>query len=67
VKIPDVIKRALAETGLPWALEPGKNHFKIRVNGRMAGILPMTKMDRGYSAARKTIAQIQRVARGEKS
>lgn len=33
------LEAALNETGLPWEIEPGAKHHKIRLKGRLAGII----------------------------
>lgn len=33
------LEAALNETGLPWEIEPGSKHHKIRLKGRLAGII----------------------------
>lgn len=37
----DAIKKDLDATGLPWRIEEGKKHLKLRLGRRMVGILPI--------------------------
>ena len=38
MKIDPKTRRALEETGLPWELENGKKHTKIRLAGQFVGM-----------------------------
>ena len=62
-RLPDKVRIALDETGLPWAIENGTRHQKIKLKGRLVGILPHGS---GSSANPRTIknsvAQIKRAA-----
>jgi hypothetical protein len=60
------IERALEESGVPWTIEVGSKHYKIRVGGRLAGVLPKAGGKGGVftaRAAQNTASQIRRVAR----
>jgi len=60
------IERALEESGVPWTVEVGSKHYKIRVGGRLAGVLPKAGGNGGAfsgRAAQNTASQIRRVAR----
>lgn len=62
--IPKTIKRELEATGHPWSVDKGKRHLKVRLCGRMVGILPGD--GKGHSAdraAKNIVAQIRRAAR----
>jgi hypothetical protein len=63
LKIPDAIQQALTDTGLPWAVVPGAKHWKIFVDHRMVGILPLKGGDERGRGQLNTIAQIRRAAR----
>lgn len=56
---------ALEATGLPWALEQGRGHFKIRLAGRLAGVVSVNPSPRSR-ASLNVISQIKRIA-GEAS
>jgi len=63
--IPPSLRAALEETGLPWGVELGGRHWKLRVNGRLAGILPRSGVNESDPRALKnTIAQVRRCAAG---
>lgn len=34
------IEALLRETGLPWSVELGTRHFKIKLDGQLVGIMP---------------------------
>ncbi len=38
--VPDVVKVELDASGLPWTVELCAKHYAVRVQGRLAGILP---------------------------
>lgn len=65
MKVPDRVQKALDETGLPYELENGGIHMKIRLAGRMVGILP--KGNPGGDSRRtelNIVSQIRRAAAG---
>lgn len=65
MSLPKPIEQALEATGLPWSIEAGGKHLKLRVNGRLAGILSRgSKRESDQRAVRNTVAQIRRAARG---
>jgi hypothetical protein len=39
-RVPDEVRAALEASGLPWAIEQGSRHQKIRLAGFMVGVLP---------------------------
>ena len=60
--IPSIILDALKETGLNYAIENGGKHYKIKLEGRLTGILPF---GRGSSDPRSCLnirSQIRRTA-----
>lgn len=64
MRLPKQVQQALDDTGLPYAVEPGKRHRKIRVEGRLVGILPMHTHDADNGRACKNIvAQIRRAGK----
>ena len=64
MKLHAKIREALEETGLPWDIELGSRHLKIKVSGRLAGILPKGKLQTNHSRSLlNTVSQIRNVAR----
>lgn len=63
-RIPKPIREALEACGLPYEIEAGTKHLKVRVGGRMATILPRgaKAQDGGPNSVRNAIANIRRVA-----
>lgn len=54
---------ALDATGLPWTIEPGTRHFKIRLAGRLCGIVPQgVKGESGPKMLAKNVKNVQRIA-----
>ena len=41
-------RRLLAGCGLPWSIETGSKHRKIRVNGHMLFVLSICRNRRGF-------------------
>lgn len=66
--VPAKIQAALDETGLPYEIESGKRHRKIRLNGRFVGVVPHSK---GSSDCRRAelniVSQIRRGAAGHET
>lgn len=63
-RLPDVIERALADVGQPYAIVPGKKHNQLRIAGRLVAILHKGRP--GGGACRhnnNTAADIRRWAR----
>lgn len=63
------IKAALIKSGLSWLISPGKKHFKLYIEGRVAlvfGTSPHRDIDKIKSAIRRAqetkIGQAQRVS-----
>jgi hypothetical protein len=63
--LPDRVREALEETLLPWNLEIGGKHWKIKLDGRLVGVLPKSKkmQDASGRPIKNTIAQIRRTAK----
>lgn len=63
--VPGPVRDALEETRLPWNIELGGKHWKIRLDGRLVGILPKGKkmQDASDRPIKNTVAQIRRTAR----
>ena len=65
-RVPKEIEYELNATGLPWDVELGGKHVKIKLAGRLVGILPLNgrNIQQTNSVPMKnTIAQIRRAAR----
>lgn len=65
IKGDEKVLQALRETGLPWAIEPGHGHNKIRLCGRLVGVMGARKNGSGPRANRNVIQQIRRAAAGQ--
>lgn len=64
MRLPKQVQRALDDTGLPYAVEAGKRHRKIKVGGRLVGVLPMNGCDAGNDrACKNVVAQIRRAGK----
>lgn len=59
-KSPTVL--ALEETGLPWEIEPGRGHMKIKLAGHLVGVTRQNKAGNNRRAEKNVIAQIRRKA-----
>lgn len=58
------IRQALDDTGLPWTIESGSKHFKVRLDGRLVAIYPQgTVREASPNDVRNTVANIRRAAR----
>lgn len=66
MKLPPRIEEALNATGRPWSIEQGKRHHKIKLDGRMVGILPLSGFQTtDMRCIKNTVSQIRKAARGE--
>ena len=54
-KVPEKVRVALEATGLPYDFEPGGHHMKIKLAGRLVGILPMAG---GTETDRRTVLNV---------
>lgn len=65
MRLPPEIERELEACGLPWTVDKGKKHHKIRVAGRMVGILPLNGkvQTSNKTPIKNTVAQIRRAAK----
>lgn len=59
-RLPPKVQAALDETGRPWTVEHGSKHRKIKVAGRLVGILPLGRHRNPDRAEKNIIAQIRR-------
>lgn len=63
MKIPTMIRDELERTGLPWTVEDGGRHNKIRLAGRLVGICPKgKKVFHRNRAELNLVSQIRRAA-----
>jgi hypothetical protein len=64
MRIDKKVKQTLEDTGLPWCVETGSKHFKIRLNGKLVGTFPHGKKTESSPCANNNIiANIKRTAR----
>jgi hypothetical protein len=56
------IARALDETGLPWEVEAGNGHAKLRLCGHLVGVIKYGKRNHDKRAELNVIAQIRHKA-----
>lgn len=58
------IKQELENTGLPWDIERGSRHLKLKLSGHLVGILPGDGRSAMEGRALKNVvSQIRRAAR----
>lgn len=57
------IMKALDETGLPWQVETGKGHKKIRLCGRLVGVMSTNQTGTSSREMMNVICQIKRAAK----
>lgn len=58
-----IIEDDLAATGLPYSLEQGGRHLKIKLAGRLVGVMPRDGGHDNDRAAKNVRASIRRAAR----
>ena len=64
MKLPEELREALDGTGLPWEVEAGKKHYKVKLAGRLVAVYPHGKAQERYRRALlNTITQVRRTAR----
>lgn len=64
MKLPDELREVLDKTGLPWEVEVGKKHNKVKLAGRLVAVYPHGKAQERYRRALlNTITQVRRTAR----
>ena len=63
MKLPAALREALDRTGLPWGIEVGKKHNKVKLAGRLVAVYPLGKaQDTHRRALLNTITQVRRMA-----
>jgi hypothetical protein len=60
-RIPALVLAELDSCGLGWSLEEGSRHLKIKVAGRLAGVLPKGSGTVDARAVLNTRAQVRRL------
>lgn len=64
MRIDPKVRQALDNTGLPWRIETGSKHNKIRLNNRLVGVYPQGKKTEADPRANlNIISNIKRIAR----
>jgi hypothetical protein len=61
-RVPSRISEALEATGLPYAIEQGARHLKIKVAGRLVGIAPRRLSGECRHSELNVVSQIRRAA-----
>lgn len=63
MKLPCELREALERTGLPWDVEMGKKHNKVKLAGRLVAVYPHgKKQDSDRRALLNTISQVRHAA-----
>lgn len=58
------LKAELDDTGLPWEIEEGGIHYKVRIAGKLACVFPRgKKQESNKRVVLNTIAQVRRTAK----
>jgi len=64
MKLPNEMRAELDATGIPWEIEPGKKHQKIKLGGRLVAILPHGKEQSAHKRSLlNAVTQVRRMAR----
>jgi hypothetical protein len=64
VKLPDRLREALDETGLPWEVVCGGKHHKVKLAGKLVAVYPHGKAREAEKRSLlNTITQVRRAAR----
>jgi hypothetical protein len=63
-RLPKPVQDALDDLGRPYEVEQGKRHRKIKVEGRLVGIVPLQACDADNGRGMKNVvAQIRRAGK----
>lgn len=58
------LKAELDSTGLPWEIEEGGIHYKVRIAGKLACVFPRgKKQEANKRVVLNTISQVRRMAK----
>ena len=63
MKIDRQVRKALEASGLPWELIPGHGHNKLRVAGKLIGVMGVRPNESSQRNTKNTLAQIKRITR----
>lgn len=64
MKIPAELREALDKTGLPWNIEEGSKHRKVKLGGMLVGVLPHGKQQEAHKRSLlNTLTQVRLAAR----
>lgn len=63
LKLDKSIRGALDATGLPWTVETGGKHHKIRLAGRLVGVFSMGNNTQPPHTVHNTVSNIRRLER----
>ena len=64
MKMPERLREALDNTGLPWEVEDGSKHYKVKLCGRLVAVYPLGRgRDADKRALLNTISQVRLTAR----
>lgn len=73
VRVNKLAENALRETGLPYEIELGTRHYKVKLSGYLVAILPMggkSRASQGNTVDKQTARDIRKAAekikRGER-
>jgi hypothetical protein len=66
-RVPSDLRQVLDGSGLPWRIEHGTRHYKVRLADRLVAILPHSKSHRDYigRADKNAVARVRRFLRQE--
>ena len=63
-RVMEVLRPELEASGLPWSIDNGGKHLKLRLGGRLIGVLPKgSSHTQDPRATKNLVAQIRRAAR----
>jgi len=64
MKLPDELREALDNTGLPWAVKLGTKHNKVTLCGRLVAVFPRgRRQEADRRVVLNTISQVRNAAR----
>lgn len=68
MKIPAQLEETLNATGIPWTLEQGGKHQKVKLGGRLVAIVPNGREQTTHKRSLlNAVTQVRRMARELKS
>ena len=64
MRLPSELREALDKTGLPWDVELGSKHNKVKLCGRLVAVFPRGgKQEQDKRSLLNTISQVRNAAR----